>query len=390
MTTLTFTFRLAGTLVDADRVVFADPTGSFGFKDLTTGEILLPAGRAWLRSSLGSYLASLADLPIYSNRSYEFWVAVTYDHETTYVRRVVTGLGSPEPPPVLPPATIAAEDCQSSCPATYCERASQAFVRLRTRPTLRHGTSVEWLLHPQFRDPPPYRFQLQVGETGSHLADDWQDVGLPADNAGYLVDTEPRTFGKTQRTHYRVVLTTPLGTYLSPPAATWGDVSNQYWRMILAREREWRLQLEKTQRGQEGYLLKRRWAGEPPAAETDILDPQTDEIVRPQAPLTRGTEFVDGYYAPIPCVFAELDFQSRRDHNDNTRGPVDDELRGTATLLARPQVDSLDVWVNARNDFRWLLHGIRHLEDINDIPIVVQAEARLLPFSHVIYTIPVP
>ncbi len=58
-------------------------------------------------------------------------------------------------------------------------------------------------------------------------------------------------------------------------------------------------------------------------------------------------------------------------------------------MLASPSKDSYDVWVNKKNDLRWALHTIEHLEEYHDIPIVISAELRLLPFSHPAYRITV-
>jgi hypothetical protein len=278
----------------------------------------------------------------------------------------------------------------SECDSTpECELdCAPVFMRLQVRPTMQHGTWVEWLLDPSFADPLPHQYQLQVGHTASNLADDWVDVGLSSSNAAALQDDQQRVFGKTQWTHYRVRLQTPLATYYSQPANCWGELSHRDWQLLKARERQWRMQLERTVRGQQGYLLKRRLTGERPEPGRGVIDYGTMEIVNPQAAETLGTDFIGGYYEAIPCISGELTPLARHERLDGgrARGTVNDELQVRATMLAVPQLDTQDVWVDKKKDFRWEIFKIEHAEEIRGVPVVVNAYMRLLPFSHVVYS----
>lgn len=285
---------------------------------------------------------------------------------------------------VLPPIDDCAFSCTPDCPSV--------FGRLMVRPTIVHGTWVQFSLLPGFGDPLPHAFQLQEGRTGSNLADDWIDVGLPFTDATYAIDTEQRAYGKTQFTHYRIKLTTTLGTYYSDPADCYGNLSFRSWRIWSNRLRQYRLQMERTIRGQPGFLLKRRIAGPRPTLGEGIVDYLTEEVVNPQAELTAGTSYIHGYFDPIPCFFADPDALSRREKLDDnySRGTVNDEMRVGALLLGVPLVDSYDVLVNAQSDFRWVIHSIKNLEEIDGVAIVVKAEIRRLPFSDPVYKIPMP
>lgn len=297
-------------------------------------------------------------------------------------------------PVVVPPLP----DCSDSeLGEDDCERLQDncgewVFGRVRVRNTIAHGAWIEWQLHPQFSDPGPHEYQLQVGHTGSNLADDWTNVGLPAENVCHLLDDEQRIFGQTQWTHYRVCLTTPNGTYFSPPQHTWGDLPTRYHRLWINRDRMYRLAFQRTRKGQPGYLLKRRLTGDRPQLGQGVLDFITEEILNPESTTTFGTEYLGGYYAPIPNVYADLSRVARREHLDGgqARGTVNDEMRVTATMLAVPQIDSYDVWIAADSDFRWVVHRVEHLEEIMGVPVVLSVEMRLLPYTHVAYKIPVP
>lgn len=272
------------------------------------------------------------------------------------------------------------QDCGAAC-----ERdCSWLFDRVRVYPTIKHGTRIAWTLHPQFADPLPHTFQLQVGTTGLSGADDWQDVGLPATNTWFLLDDEARIFGKTQWTHYRIKLTAASGTYYSSPQHAWGNLSFKYWRKLRNVIRLWEVKFKKTGAGQLGYLLKRRVTGPQPEPGKGVIDYLTGEVVNPQAESTRGTEYLQGYYEPVECVYAELDRVVRREQLKQDQG-MDNPIQVGARALAMPFWDSYDVWVDKDTDFRWCVHTVQHLVEVQGVPAVVQLELRLLPFTHPVY-----
>lgn len=278
-------------------------------------------------------------------------------------------------------------DCVDRC-VTEC---SQIFDRIRVSPTIEFGTRVEWIIHPQFTEPQPHVFQLQVGTTGTQGADDWQDVGLPATDVFFLLDDTQRVFGKTQWTHYRVRLTTPVGIHLSTPQNALGDLSPRFWRLVLNRRRQWLVQFRRSPRGIEGYLLKRKLFGERPELGQGTIDYMTEEITNPQNSETIGTEFVGGYYEPVPCIFADLSNVASHEELDagKTRGTIND-IMVKATLLADPQLHEEDVWVDRGNDHRWYIHSLKNAEEIQGFPVIVDAEFRLAPFTDPIYQIEMP
>ena len=291
--------------------------------------------------------------------------------------------------PTTPATTDAGVLFDADCDLTQCNtECTWIFDRLRVRPTITQGTWIEWQVHPGFTGKLPYTFQLQVGHTANNLADDWANVGLSAENVSYMTDDTQRVYGKTQWTHYRVLLTDADGnTYTSEPQHCWGDLPRRYWRLVNNRERMWLKQFKATIRGQQGYLLKRRLTGAQPEPGEGTIDYVTFELVNPQDPDTVGTEYDEGYYDPIPCVYADLERVTRREHLDEgkARGTINDGLKVPATMLAVPMVDSYDVWVDKDSDFRWEIHNIQHLEEIEGVPVVVKCEFRLLPFTHPIY-----
>ena len=256
------------------------------------------------------------------------------------------------------------------------------FGRLRVFPLTEGGTRVEWALHPQFADATPHSFQLQMGQTGSNDSDDWCDVGLPVTNAFYALDDSKRVYGKFQWTHYRVVLTTPAGTYTSKPVPAMGDLDQRFWLRAKDIVRRESLMLRK-ESGSPGYLLKRRHTG----TVCDCVDDMTGEPRKHNCELCYGTGFVSGYYDPVECFFVELDLQKFRNHLDDSRGTVQDGPRVYGRMINDPQVFSYDVWVDKSTDYRWMIHEIVPIVEVQGVPLVLKAEMRLLPFTHPVYTI---
>jgi hypothetical protein len=268
-----------------------------------------------------------------------------------------------------------------TCETPTCE---EAFLSLRVTPTIAHGSRVDWALSPGLTDSGPYTFQLQGGNTGLNQADDWCDIGSEVVDTYYALDDEQRVYGKTNWSHYRVVLTTPQDTYYSPPIPAYGDLDSK-------DRREWQLIAKSWQRqfrikaGNEGYLLKRKLFGE----KCSCVDFQTGEINDPECELCYGTGFVQGYYDPVPCFYAQLSRLTSHNERDGgqARGTIDDRLRVRAKMLAVPMVFENDVWVDKSSDHRWYIHEIQNHVEIRGVAAVIDCELRLAPFSDPIYQI---
>jgi hypothetical protein len=287
-------------------------------------------------------------------------------------------------------------DCggTSECGQPVCsDSSSWVFARVRVRPMISQGAVVEWLLNPRFADPAPHIFELQWGQTDISTADDWTNVGLPANDVYSLTDSTQRAWGHTLRQYYRVKLSTPLGEYVSRPVNCLGWLGMYEWRILVNRERIWKKQFIRTIVGEPGWLLKRKIHGQRPTPASKILDYQTNEIIDAQATETMGTEFVGGYYDPVCCP-ADVSNFAKQEVNRIGRGTVNDSSTTKATFLASPMIDSNDIWVSGQNGMRWLIAGkpgqqISHLEEVNEVPIVLTADISLLPFAHISYKLPV-
>src|SRR5688572_20923419 len=141
-----------------------------------------------------------------------------------------------------------------ACTPEVLSCTSPVFSRVTVSYFYAGNSTISWAMDPTFIDPLPWTFQLQVGHTGTNLADDWTDVGAPVDNVAQLVDPDPELWGKTPDAHYRVVLTTSVGTYTSDPADVLGDLDQHAWLNAQEIVRKERLRHE-VLASPNGYLL---------------------------------------------------------------------------------------------------------------------------------------
>jgi hypothetical protein len=244
---------------------------------------------------------------------------------------------------------------------------------------------VEWLLREDFSDPEPHSFQLQVNYD-SGAPDAWEDVGVPVTDTCYAIHETNGLCGKDLTPVYRIVLTTPLGVCASGVAQVFGLLSRRQWLQIQAIWR--RLLLNPTDlEHPPGYLLKRKIHGTPC---TDCVDPFTGSIRNSECEACHGTGKIDGYWKAAEDTLYNISPEAHRNHRDDnqTRGTVDDVIV-VGQFLGIPPVRSKDVWVSANSDRRYYVRSVRDTSHMMMVPITMQAELRLAPFSDIIYTIPV-
>ena len=271
-------------------------------------------------------------------------------------------------------------ECRPACPSV--------FDRVVSRHYTTGGTRVMWELLPTFTDPNPLIFQLQVGSSANPDADDWEDVGLAVENVYSATDPDQRVWGKTDYTHYRVKLTSPISTYYSDPVGGLGVLDRRDWLLAREKVRAGLQYFRKGRSGQRGYLLKRRWSGQRCPV---CIDLQTNESRNPDCPTCYGTGFQCGYFYPMSCVWASLSPRTSRVERDagQGRGTIND-IVVSADMLMTDLLSEDDVWVADRTDDRYYVHKVTNTSEIRGVPITAQVELRPIAFSSSIYTIPIP
>lgn len=274
------------------------------------------------------------------------------------------------------------DTCQP-CAAT-CE---SVFDRVVVSHVIAGYSRIMWTLLDTFTDPAPLRFQLQAGTTSSPDADDWEDVGLEVVDQYVAYDAEQRVWGKTNWTHYRVRLTTDKGVYYSLPVGGLGVLDRRSWRLAREIVRQRIVAFRHGPGGQEGYLLKRRWTGEP----CDVCtDPATRESRNPDCPTCYGTGFRCGYYYPAGCVWAELDPRAYHQKLDGQQRGLTKDVVVKALMVMTDLISEEDVWVAKKTDDRYYVHAVQHTSEMRGIPLLANVELRPVQYSSPIYAIRIP
>lgn len=280
------------------------------------------------------------------------------------------------------------QDCPTGDPVCDPVSCESVFDRVVVSHVITGPTRVMWELLPTFTDDGPLEFQLQVGATSSNDADDWEDVGLSVTDLYTAYDDAQRVWGKKNFTHYRVILTTSVGRYTSTPVNGMGILDRRCWRMAREVIRAQRRAMRVGDKGQKGYLLKRRWTGEDCPV---CLDYQTKEVRNPQCTTCFGTGKKCGYYYPTSCVWAELSPKSYRVQLDGgqNRGTIAD-ITIPAVMIMTDLLGEDDVWVADKTDDRYFIHQVQHTYEMKGVPLIANVELRPMPFTHIAYTIEIP
>lgn len=278
-------------------------------------------------------------------------------------------------------------DDRNSCQpcAPVCQN---VFDRVLVSHVIRGGTKIMWQLLQEFVDPGPLLFQLQVGTNADPIDENWTNVGLPVENQFCAIDPDQRVWGKTQYTHYRIKLTTPLGTYYSLPVGGLGILDRRSWRMAREIIRQNRVAFRMGPGGQQGYLLKRRWTGQRCPVCTDL---QTNEPRDAYCPTCYGTGFKCGYFYPMSCVWAEFTPKKRHVELDagQSRGTIND-IVVQARMIATDLLSDEDVWVSEKTDDRYYVHSVQNIAEMRGVPLLSMVEMRPIAYTSPIYTIEIP
>lgn len=256
------------------------------------------------------------------------------------------------------------------------------FRRVSVDHMVRGVTRVWWELERTFNDPGPYYFQLQVGHTGVDAAyDDWKNVGGPVVDNYLAYDDTWRDTGGVMVSHYRVLLTTNKGAYVSQPVGVYGELEEHDW--VISREIVRKEKLRHDKASVPGYLIKAIRYGTPCRTCRDQL---TQEVTNFECPICLGTGFETGYYPPLPMQCWDVSPRVINEkQDDKLKGTTREQSMVTARALGFPQIDKGDIWVNSKSDERWIVDTIKVAAAMRGVPIVYEISMDLLPISNSIY-----
>jgi hypothetical protein len=226
----------------------------------------------------------------------------------------------------------------------------------------------------------------------------WCDVGEPVDNSfyqtisddsackivydRYAADDGVRQCGKTLRIVYRVVLTTGEAIHESPASQVLGLLSRHQWLQARAIIRKQLLEHSSLHQ-LPGLLMKRKIHG---TVCTECVDPHTNGITDSNCPECFGTGKIDGYWAAAEDNMIDMDPDTYYSEVRGSRATINDIIV-KGTFIGLPQLNSRDVWIDSHSDKRFIVHKIRNLVELNQVPLLVQVELRMAEFTHPVYDI---
>ena len=245
-------------------------------------------------------------------------------------------------------------------------------------------TTIYWDLVESFRDPGPYRFRIQHGRTGSPNADDWTDVGPEVVDTFMAVDNTKREIARAITSHYRIILNTGIGRYISAPSSSFQYLNRFQWRMAREMLRRNRKSLLRNPYSRDGYLLiRRRYGPDCPRC----LDPKTKEVRDPDCPSCYGVGKLGGYFKALPYQNAFISPRHLTEKVVPGEATRADDLRN-GTFLGYPLLHTYDVFVDAHTDERFVVQNILQVETMRAVPIIQTGEVTALDFSNAVYRFP--
>jgi len=246
---------------------------------------------------------------------------------------------------------------------------------------------VTWFVNPLLRKPGPWTFQLQISETDAPTGD-WTNTGPVLTNVYTTIDPNRVLFaGKDQNVYYRVVLTTGNGeSFVSPAATIYGALDYHSYRIAQEIIRKEDLRNRRLHVAVDGSILKLKRSG---IRCPTCIDKLTDEVTDSRCPTCLGTGWEGGYYAPVPCSYADLELLQLDQKRDlQSEGMVMAKNR-KGRFLATPFLAAYDIWVNQTSDERFFVHPVSIVAQVREVPIILTCDLRSMPFDDFLYNIPV-
>lgn len=248
------------------------------------------------------------------------------------------------------------------------------------------GTYVFWELDTRFVDPLPYIYQLQYSQTPVDANATWENVGTEMANSFMAVDDDQRVFGMTIEGAYRILLTTPEGSYSSGPVVPEiGAASWSAWRLGQDMVRAEMLRNNLYHDEKQNYLLKAKRFGPP----CRCVNPLSSGATSSRCQYCYGTGFDGGYFAPVAIsMVIEHSEASESVHGAAPANTAKNEVAiGRFTGLPFPQ--DRDVVVEASTGRRWKVHEAIGRSEIGTHVVSISRQLKLINFSELDYTIPI-
>lgn len=236
-------------------------------------------------------------------------------------------------------------------------------------------TAVGWVLDGRFDDPFPHTFELQFSKSNvGFLANEYETLSSGLD-VTYLYDNVLRTIGTTGFAYYRVKLTTPAGTYLSPVKGLGGNVAPANIPILKEIFRKEKLAMRKDRGAALGYLFKRRYYG----PRCSCTDKNTGTLVSNACLECAGTGFKFGYFPGVEFPILIGNPESRT--TQMSPAGTSDVRAISARCLSFPSADVKDIWMEKDTSRVFEIAAATVVSRYSLEPIAVNIELRELSMA---------
>jgi hypothetical protein len=237
------------------------------------------------------------------------------------------------------------------------------------------NTAVSWILDDRFDDPYPHKFELQFSKSPTGFnSKEYETIDAGTDVA-FLKDKVFRTAGYAGAAYYRVVITTPAGTYLSGAKGNSGNVDRKNLGILSELLRKENLAFRSDRGATAGYLFKRRYYG----PKCECTDSNTDTVVALSCPACAGTGFKYGYFPGVefPILISSAEVAQTQ---ISDVGAVN--LRALeARCLAFPIAEAKDIWLEKDSSRIYEIKKCSIVSRYSYAPIAAQIELRELTMA---------
>lgn len=259
------------------------------------------------------------------------------------------------------------------------------FQNVNVYPLLPEYTLVDWTVHPQFTQDPPWTFTVEVSKTGNpDSPSDWTAIAAVT-NTSYTIQSvsqqKQHLWGNSDRVYYRIKMTTAAEEeYYSSPEPSWGGLTHRDRSKVKEMYRQECLRMRKTV-GSAGLLYRIKTWGVRSTSTT--VDPNTNEVIDTQNTVDYGTGFDGGYWGPF-VYWMDID-AGRTEAVDQGNLGTEINIVKNARALAWPMPRTKDIWVDCTTGIRYEIKANRVAYKVRHVPVVLNINMMQIPRTDVVY-----
>lgn len=252
------------------------------------------------------------------------------------------------------------------------------MIKLHVLPNYYAGHTYYWEVDPGFTDPGPWAFVVQSVDTGKQDTEDWADLSEPIIDMFSFSDEFKVVHTKDFNIMYRVVMTTPNGTYTSPTTGPYSQLPRKDF--LIAREIMRKEMLDMREWGGVPTSIWKKTLSSDPCDK--CLHPVTKQIIDPDCAYCGGSGLIEGWHGPYQTM---AKFSPRKSNKTIDELVTTDIQTFSVRILAYPFLIRNDILVDMTSDKRYSIEKVESAFEVRRIPIIYDLMVAELPPSDSAY-----